>query len=69
MLIAEVQALADLESESRIVETDLGPMKCLATLFGAGDQDVLRYFILVVAILLDPVAVPSLLAATRTRAL
>ena len=34
-------------------------------LIGAGDQDVLRWFILVVACLLDPAAVVLLLAATR----
>jgi hypothetical protein len=42
-----------------------GPIRHLATLLGVGDQDVLRYFILVVALLLlDPAAV-LLLAATR----
>jgi hypothetical protein len=34
----------------------LGAVRDLATLLGAGDQDVLRYFILVVALLLDPAA-------------
>src|SRR5258706_1807057 len=34
----------------------------VATLLGAGDQDVLRWFILVVAVLLDPAAVLLLLA-------
>jgi hypothetical protein len=38
-----------------------------ATLLGAGDQDVLRYFILGVALLLDPAAVLLLLAATTRR--
>jgi hypothetical protein len=36
----------------------LGPVRYLATLLGAGDQDVMRWFILVVASLLDPAAVP-----------
>ena len=44
---------------------DLGPVRYLATLLGAGDQDVLRYFILVVSMLLDPAAVLLMLAATR----
>ena len=56
-----------MEGERRTVEADLGPVKYLATLIGATDQDVLRYFILVVALLLDPAAVLLLLAATRTR--
>jgi hypothetical protein len=33
-------------------------VRYLATLLGASDQDVLRYFILVVAMLLDPAAGP-----------
>jgi hypothetical protein len=36
----------------------------LATLFDAADQDVLRHFILVVALLLDPAAMLLLPAAT-----
>jgi hypothetical protein len=56
---------AAVDGERRKVEADLGPIKYLATLLGAGDQDVLRYFILVVALLLDPAAVLLLLAATR----
>jgi hypothetical protein len=34
-------------------------------MFGVNDEDILRYFILVVALLLDPAAVLLLLAATR----
>ena len=41
------------------------PVIHLATLLGAGDQDVLRWFTLAVALLLDPAAVLLLLAATR----
>jgi hypothetical protein len=41
------------EAERRTVEADLGPVRYLATLLGANDEDVLRYFILVVALLLD----------------
>jgi hypothetical protein len=74
MLRVEAKALADLkiekatvESERRTIEADLGPIRYLATLLGAGDQDVLRWFILVVALLLDPAAVLLLLAAVRTR--
>ena len=58
---------AGIEGERRKAEAALGPVRYLATLLGASDQDVLRYFILVVALLLDPAAVLLLLAATRTR--
>jgi len=50
-----------------VAEANLGPVRYLATLIGAGDQDVLRWFILVVALLLDPAAVPLLLAASSAR--
>lgn len=56
---------AVIEGQRKIAEADLGPVRYLATLLGAGDQDVLRWFILVVAFLLDPAAVLLLLAATR----
>jgi hypothetical protein len=71
-LTVEAKALADLKIEKakidgdrRVADADLGPVRYLATLIGAGDQDVLRWFILVVALLLDPAAVLLLLAATR----
>jgi hypothetical protein len=70
--INEGKALATLQvekvsvdGERRKVEADLGPVRYLATLLGAGDQDVLRWFILAIALLLDPAAVLLLLAATR----
>jgi hypothetical protein len=56
---------AKADGDRRTVEADLGPVRYLATLLGAGDQDVMRWFILVVALLLDPAAVLLLLAATR----
>jgi hypothetical protein len=56
---------AKVEGDKRVAEADLGPVRYLATLLGAGDQDVLRWFILVIAVLLDPAAVLLLLAATR----
>jgi hypothetical protein len=56
---------AGIEGQRKVAEADLGPIRYLATLIGAGDQDVLRWFILVVALLLDPAAVLLLLAATR----
>jgi hypothetical protein len=56
---------AALDGERRKVEVDFGPVKYLATLLGAGDQDVLRCFILLVSLLSDLAAVLLLLAATR----
>jgi hypothetical protein len=58
---------ASIDGERRIVEADLGPVRYLATLLGAGDQDRLRWFILIVALLLDPAAVLLLLAASSAR--
>jgi hypothetical protein len=49
------------------VEADLGPVRYLATLIGATDEATMRYFTLVVALLLDPAAVFLLLAATERR--
>jgi hypothetical protein len=58
---------ARVDSDRIVAEADLGPVRYLATLIGAGDQDVLRWFILVVALLLDPAAVLLLLAASSGR--
>jgi hypothetical protein len=61
---AKAKALADLEiemaaveRERRAVDADPGPVRYLATLLGQADEVVLRWFILVVAVLLDPAAV------------
>jgi hypothetical protein len=73
-LTVEAKVLADLktekaavEGERRKVEGDLGPVRYLATLIGQPDEAVMRWFILAVALLLDPAAVLLLLAATRKR--
>jgi hypothetical protein len=58
---------ATADGERAKVEADLGPVKYLATLLGRPDEDVLRWFILVVALLLDPAAVLLLLAASARR--
>jgi hypothetical protein len=58
-LTVEAKALAGLKIEKAAVESERRTVEA--------DQDVLRYFILVVALLLDPAAVSLLLAATRTR--
>jgi hypothetical protein len=56
---------AGIEGQRKVAEADLGPVRYLATLLGAKDDDVLRYLILVIALLLDPAAVLLLAAATR----
>jgi len=68
----ETKALADLQvekakvdGERKAVEADLGPVRYLATLLGSTDEQTMRWFILVVALLLDPAAVLLLLAATK----
>jgi hypothetical protein len=49
----------------KMADSDLNPVRYLATSTGAGEPDVLRYFILVASIILDPAAVLLLLAATN----
>jgi hypothetical protein len=56
---------ASVDGERKKIEADLGPVKYLAAIIGANDESALRYFILVVALLLDPAAVLLLLAATK----
>jgi hypothetical protein len=58
---------AAVEGERRAVEADLGPVRYLAALLGQADEAVLRWFILIVALLLDPAAVLLLIAATWKR--
>ncbi len=75
-LTVEAKTLADLkiektavEGERRTVDADLGPVRYLAALLGAADEAVLRWFILAVALLLDPAAVLLLpLFAQQSRA-
>jgi hypothetical protein len=59
---------AAVNAERKQVEADFGPVRYLAVLVGAGDEATMRYFILAVALLLDPAAVLLLLAAARPRA-
>ncbi len=56
---------AAVDGERKAVEADLGPVRYLATLIGSTDEQTMRWFILVVALLLDPAAVLLLLAATE----
>ena len=53
--------------DDKAVEADLGPVRYLATLIGSSDEQTMRWFILVVALLLDPAAVLLLLAACGAR--
>ena len=58
---------AKIDGDKQVADADLGPIRYLATLIGTGDQHVLRWFILIVALLLDPAAVLLLLAASSGR--
>jgi hypothetical protein len=58
---------AKVDGERKAVEADLGPVRYLATLIGSTDEQTMRWFILVVALLLDPAAVLLLLAACGAR--
>jgi hypothetical protein len=56
---------ATADGERAKVEADLGPVRYLATLLGSTDEQTMRWFIMVVALLLDPAAVLLLLAASK----
>jgi hypothetical protein len=56
---------AAVDGERKAVEADRGPVRHLATLIGATDEQTMRWFVLVVALLLDPAAVLLLLAVTH----
>jgi hypothetical protein len=61
--------LAEVAGDRRDFEAaDLGPLKFLAALIGAGDEQTMRAFILIVSLLLDPAAVLLLLAANARAA-
>jgi hypothetical protein len=55
---------AGIDVERKVVEADLGPVRYLATLVGANSETAMRWFVLVVALLLDPAAVLLLLASS-----
>jgi hypothetical protein len=59
---------AAVEGERKAVEADMGPVRYLATLIGSTDEQTMRWFILVVALLLDPAAVLLLVAASGREA-
>jgi hypothetical protein len=55
---------ARVDGERRRVEADLGPVRYISALIGVPDGMVMRWFILAVAIILDPAAVLLLLASS-----
>jgi hypothetical protein len=57
---------ASVDGERRQVEADLGPVRFVAALLGSTDDATMRWFILIVALLLDPAAVLLLVAATAS---
>ena len=48
---------AKVDGERKAVEADLGPVRYLAALVGITDEVAMRWFVLIVAFLLDPAAV------------
>jgi hypothetical protein len=71
--LREAKKLAEIEIEAAAVagerakvEADFGPVRYLAALLGAEDEAVMRLFILLVACLLDPLAIVLLAASTVT---
>jgi hypothetical protein len=58
---------AGAEGQRNVAEADLGPVRHIATLPGTDSETALRWFVRVVAFLLDPAAVLLLLAATSVR--
>jgi hypothetical protein len=54
-----------IDGERKKVKADLGPVRCIGQLLHIDNEEVLRWFILAVALLLEPAAVLLRLAATR----
>jgi hypothetical protein len=63
-LVALQVEAASVDGQRRLAAADLGPALYLATLLGVDPDAMLRAFILLVALLLDPAAVLLLMAAT-----
>jgi hypothetical protein len=58
---------AGLSAQRRVAAADLGPVRYLASLAGVPADEMLRWFVLLVAFLIDPAAVLLLFAATQGR--
>ena len=54
---------AGIANERQELTVDSGPVRYLAALFGEDDEKVMHWFVLAIALLLDPLAVALLLAA------
>jgi hypothetical protein len=68
---ADVLAAVEVESagianERQELAADFGPVRYLAALIGQDDEKVMHWFVLAVALLLDPLAVALLLAASAS---
>jgi hypothetical protein len=70
----QADVLADMKAEAagvaaqrRVAAADLGPMRYLTELAGVPADVMLRWFVLLVACLLDPAAVLLLAAASARR--
>jgi hypothetical protein len=68
---ADVLAAVEVESagianERQELAVDSGPVRYLAALIGQDDEKVMHWFVLAVALLLDPLAVALLLAASAS---
>jgi hypothetical protein len=73
--LGEAGKLAALQVETAVVTgerariaADSGPVHYIAALVGAADEGIMRFFILAVAVLLDPLAVLLLVAAAASGA-
>jgi hypothetical protein len=66
-VLAAVEAEgAGIANERIELAADAGPVRYLAALIGQDDERVMHWFVLAVALLLDPLAVALLLAATAS---
>jgi hypothetical protein len=63
-LIALQVEAASIDGQRRVAQADLGPVIYLATPLGVPPDAMMRWFVLLVAVLLDPAAVLLLMAAT-----
>ena len=57
---------AGIANERQKLAADTGPVRYLAALIGQDDEKVMHWFVLAVALLLDPLAVALLLAASAS---
>ena len=58
---------AQVQAESRKVEADIGPLRYAATLIGLGDEQAIRWLILLMVLTCDPMAIVLVVAASARR--